>query len=99
MSISDSENVKKAEYYLSRAQRAAELQKSGDLSYVLYGRAILEYIKGNMPLVESCLSQLISIDPRARDWPSADRPEAWFQLLMTKYPKLSEDFEGLLKGD
>ena len=63
----------KAEYFLERARRAAELQNGGDLSYVLYAQAILEYVKGNRPGCTDYLKSLVKIDPRAREWPHADR--------------------------
>ncbi len=96
--IEKPEHIKKAEYYLRRAYRAAEIQKGGELSYVLYARAMVEYIKGNRSAWTNDLTNLVVIDPRVRDWPAGDRPDPWFQLLLRKFPKLADDFERVLRS-
>lgn len=92
------ELFKKADYYLGRARRASELQKSGDLSYVLYAQATSEYMQGRKSISEEYLHSLIEMDPRARDWPSYDRPDPWFQMILKKHPKYADDFEKALKS-
>lgn len=97
-SVDKPELSAKADYYLGRAQRAAEIQKGGDLSYVLYAKAVLEYTRSNKVGWTQLLVNLVEIDPRARDWPTGDRPEPWFQLLLKRYPQLFEDFNNTLRG-
>jgi hypothetical protein len=96
-SLDRPELASKATYYIDRAERAARLEKGGEMSYVLYTRAILEYSKDIKGDWASNLTRLIAIDPRAKDWPSDDRSDAWFQLLMRKHPKIYDDFERTLR--
>jgi tetratricopeptide (TPR) repeat protein len=96
LAISDPRYQKSAEYYLARAQRAAELQKGGDIAYVLYARALYEYVRGNKEKAAYNITRLVSIDPRSRDWLKDDRTDPWFQMILKKYPSFPEDLHRMM---
>lgn len=91
------EHLAKAGYYLGRARRAAQLQKGGDIAYVLYAEAILEYVQGNEHNWRHHLRSLVAIDPRSREWPSSDRVDPWFQLLLQRFPDIGKHFDRVLR--
>lgn len=97
-SIDKPELSNKAEYYVGRAIRSAELLKGGELSYALYAKAIFEYTRPNQLDWRASLVKAVNIDPRVRDWPTEDRPDPWIQLVLRKYPKFIEEFNLTAKG-
>lgn len=95
-SITKPELETKARYFLSRARRAAELQKGGEMSYVLYAQAIHEYTRKNDTEWRKLLARAIELDPRVKEWPASDRPDPWFELMLRKFPNFYTDFNKAL---
>lgn len=96
--VGDGKYIKSAEYHFGRAERAAETLSGGEMAYVLYSKGIFQYLVGNEDGARATYQRMAELDPRARQWPAADRAEPWFQTLLKVRPTLQADLENLFEA-